>query len=56
MIGPREEKAQFDEADLDRALEEALMTMKTKEAAAFVAEAFGLKKRDLYQRALSLSK
>ena len=56
VIGPREEKAQFDEADLDRALEEALMTMKTKEAAAFVAQAFGLKKRDLYQRALSLSK
>jgi len=40
--------------DLDAALRDALATMPTKQAADSVAEALGLAKRDVYQRALKL--
>ena len=40
--------------DIDAALRDALPTMGVKEAAQTVAEATGLSRRDLYQRALAL--
>ena len=43
-----------DPADIDAALRDALARLPTKAAAAEVAEAFGLNKRDCYQRALAL--
>ena len=42
------------EADLDAALAEALGRLRVKDAAAEVAEALGLPRRDVYQRALAL--
>jgi 16S rRNA (cytidine1402-2'-O)-methyltransferase len=41
------------DADVDRMLSDALMTMGVKEAAQSVAEATGLPRRDLYRRALA---
>lgn len=41
--------------DLDTALREALRAHRLKDAAALVAEAFGLPKREVYQRALQLA-
>lgn len=42
-------------ADMETALRQALQTMGVKDAAAFVAEGYGVKKRDAYQMALNLS-
>lgn len=41
-------------ADIDAALREALLTMRLKDASAFVAEALDMPRRDVYQRALTL--
>lgn len=53
LVGPPK-KAQATAADIDAALRVALNEMPTKEAASSVAEALGLPKRDVYQRALQL--
>jgi 16S rRNA (cytidine1402-2'-O)-methyltransferase len=45
-----------DEQTIVAALDRALQTMRIKDAAAMVAEAFGLPKRDVYQLALKRSK
>jgi len=45
-----------DETDLRAALEDALRTMRVKDAANAVAGAFGVPRRDVYQMALELSK
>jgi 16S rRNA (cytidine1402-2'-O)-methyltransferase len=42
------------ETDIDAALRDALATMGVKEAAQSVAEATGVSRRALYQRALAL--
>jgi 16S rRNA (cytidine1402-2'-O)-methyltransferase len=43
----------FGEEDLEAHLERALATYSVKEAADLVSKAFGLSKREVYQRALS---
>lgn len=53
LVGPPK-KAQATAADIDAALRVALNEMPTKAAASSVAEALGLPKRDVYQRALQL--
>ena len=53
LIGPPAE-TEVDQSTLDAALIEALQTMPVKQAANMVAEAFGLSKREAYQRALTL--
>lgn len=53
LAGPPEEKSAT-AADLDSALRDALQTMPTKEAASSVAEALGLPRREVYQRALQI--
>ena len=54
VIGPGAERPASD-ADIDAALRQALATERVKDAAALVAEAYGLKRRDVYQRALKLA-
>jgi 16S rRNA (cytidine1402-2'-O)-methyltransferase len=44
------------EADMETALDEALRTMRVKDAASFVAEALGLPRRQVYQAALARDK
>lgn len=53
LVGPPK-KVQATAADIDAALRVALNEMPTKAAASSVAEALGLPKRDVYQRALQL--
>lgn len=53
IIGPAPAKA-ISQDDVDAALRAALATQRTKDAAAEVAKAFDLPKRDVYQRALAL--
>lgn len=53
LIGPPE-AGTVNPADLDAALIAALRTQSVKQAAADIAERFGLPKRDVYQRALAL--
>lgn len=53
LVGPPAEDA-ASAADIDAALKVALAEMPTKAAAASVAEALGLPKREVYQRALQL--
>ena len=53
LIGPPVETAP-DEADIDAALREAITSQPLKQAANDVAEAFGISRRDAYQRALAL--
>ncbi|MFS4436759.1 16S rRNA (cytidine(1402)-2'-O)-methyltransferase [Paracoccaceae bacterium GXU_MW_L88] len=53
VIGPPEGDA---EVDLDQALRTALTTMSVKDAAAHVATATGVKKREVYARALEISR
>jgi len=53
LVGPPKEVAAT-AADIDAALRVALNEMPTKAAASSVAEALGLPKRDVYQRALQL--
>jgi 16S rRNA (cytidine1402-2'-O)-methyltransferase len=43
-----------DDADIDAALRKAMGQLRVKEAATAVAEALGLPRRDVYQRALAL--
>lgn len=50
----RESEARADEGQVRAALVQALGQMKVKEAAALVAEMYGMPKRDMYQLALSL--
>lgn len=50
----RENEARADEGQVRAALLQALGQMKVKEAAALVAEMYGMPKRDMYQLALSL--
>ena len=53
VIGPAPAK-DVSQEDVDVALRTALATQRTKDAAAEVARAFDLPKRDVYQRALAL--
>jgi 16S rRNA (cytidine1402-2'-O)-methyltransferase len=55
LVGPpcEEEREPF---DVETALREALKTMSVKDAVAFVAKASGLKKSDVYARALTMTK
>lgn len=57
VVGPPEKIIQTDAqtVDMDHALSMALHHMTVKDAAAFVATLFGVKKRPLYARALELS-
>ncbi|MCC7265784.1 MAG: 16S rRNA (cytidine(1402)-2'-O)-methyltransferase [Caulobacteraceae bacterium] len=52
LVGPGEAR-EATEAEVEAALTEALSRLRPTEAAAEVAKAFGLKRRDLYQRALT---
>lgn len=54
VIGPAVGKVEVDQTRIDQALLQAMETLSVKDAAAEVAEVFGLKKRDLYQRALEI--
>jgi 16S rRNA (cytidine1402-2'-O)-methyltransferase len=54
LLAPPAEPAGPDDAAIENALREALLTMSVKEAAQTVAEATGLSRRDLYARALSI--
>ena len=57
MIGPPSAGAGAPEgADLDALLDEALGRLSVKDAAAEVAATTGLKRWELYQRALALSR
>ncbi|MGD1888289.1 MAG: 16S rRNA (cytidine(1402)-2'-O)-methyltransferase [Cohaesibacteraceae bacterium] len=53
IIGPAPAR-EVSQEDVDAALRTALATQRTKDAAAEVAKAFDLPKRDVYQRALAL--
>ena len=55
LIGPPL-KTETAEADVDAALEEALRTLRVKDAAKEVAAQLSLPRRDVYQRALALNK
>ena len=54
VVGPPIEQA-LGEGDLDTALEAALADMSVKDAAAFVSEQLGLKRKQVYARALEMS-
>ena len=54
VIGPRANKAGLEGAHMDTVLASAMERLSIKDAAAEVASVFGLKKRDVYQRALAL--
>lgn len=56
LVIDRATKEAASETDVTAALERALETMRVKEAANMVAEAFDLPRRDVYQMALSLTK
>lgn len=55
VLAPAQQNVTTQE-DVDAALRAALKTERVKDAAGLVAEAYGLSRRDLYQRALELSK
>ncbi|MEL7545475.1 MAG: 16S rRNA (cytidine(1402)-2'-O)-methyltransferase [Pseudomonadota bacterium] len=54
LVGPAAPRSVATEADIDAALRSALAQQPLKSAALEVAEAFGLPRRDMYQRALAL--
>ncbi len=56
VIGPPEESAAPDAGVLDEALRAALASASTKDAAAEVAARYGLKRREVYARALELKR
>jgi 16S rRNA (cytidine1402-2'-O)-methyltransferase len=56
VIAPPGEPEQPSEADLDRLIAEALQTRSVKDAAAEVAATTGTAKRDVYRRAVALSR
>lgn len=53
LVGPPIEQV-MSEADADTLLKDALVTMKTSQAAAHVAKVTGLDRKDLYKRAMEL--
>ncbi len=53
LIGSNPKKT-IDNSEIDAALSEAMATLSTKDAAAYVAEKLELKKKALYQRALTI--
>jgi len=55
VIGPPAPAEAASEADIDAALGQALETMSVKDAAQIVAVQLGLKKRDVYARALAIT-
>ena len=55
IVVDRAAEVAADAETLDAALDRALATMTVKDAAAMVAEAFGMPRRDVYQRALQRS-
>ncbi|WP_299152174.1 16S rRNA (cytidine(1402)-2'-O)-methyltransferase [uncultured Tateyamaria sp.] len=55
LIGRREVE-EIKETDIESALESALQDMSVKDAAAFVADTFGLSKRKIYQQALDVAR
>lgn len=56
VVGPPAEETAPEDGDLDRALAEAMKRVSVKDAVAEVAAATGAKRRDVYARALALSK
>jgi 16S rRNA (cytidine1402-2'-O)-methyltransferase len=54
VVGPPGDAEAPAEADVDAALREAMMRLSTSRAAAEVAQALGLPRRDVYERALAL--
>ena len=54
LIGPPDEAAQTSPEAIDTALSDALTEHRTKDAASLVAERFGLPRKEVYARALSL--
>lgn len=55
VLVDRQRKAPLAEGDVDTALRKALETLSVKDAAAMVAEAYDLPRREVYQSALKLS-
>jgi 16S rRNA (cytidine1402-2'-O)-methyltransferase len=53
LVLGRGEAVETDSATVEAALDQALKTMKVKDAATAVAEAFGLPKREVYQMVLA---
>lgn len=56
VVGPPEQTAEASDADLDSALDEALLHVSPSRAAAEVAEKLGIKRKRAYARALERSK
>ena len=56
MIGPPSAQAEVSLSDADALLRQALARVSLKDAVGEVAEATGLPRRELYQRALKLAK
>jgi 16S rRNA (cytidine1402-2'-O)-methyltransferase len=56
VIAPPSEAAQFSAADTDTLLRQALTRVSLKDAVGEVADATGLPRREIYQRALTLAK
>ncbi len=55
LLVDRPSKVSTEDIDLDAELDRALETLSVKDAAAQIAAQFGLKKREVYQRALERS-
>ena len=56
VLVDRAEEKQVDEVTIDATLREALAQMTVKDAAAFVADMYGLPRREVYQRALQIGR
>lgn len=56
VVAPPDNEEDVSEQDIEDMIRMALKTMKTKEAAAFVAESTGQKKKDIYELVLKLGK
>lgn len=55
LIGPPDAAASTDPAEIDARLSRALETLSIRDAAAMVAEAMGLPRKQIYQRALDMA-